>query len=357
MTNTAQRTARRDTDALVRQLLPLRSTASPPGLSAVGGYCRADGLIVTFETLDGEYDLDGPLGSEVLRRLSGAGLPSTGLMPASPAVPSPAGRSASQSLHDYVFGDWGGQGVLSEIRAAGVGPGNVLGNAAGAAQAAEHVRVQSDTARQLQQAARRVATRQAAQVRINAHMTIYDASQGRGRPRLRLRVVGLPMTVVAPAAGQGGWRSNRSGTRLSTRWTAASQPQSRMASNVAAQASWNNRFGWVTGKVGTGVLTFAPSAAIDMMNSFEYEVDARGERRIKRFDSDRFIVASARSQSGNALGLGASIAAGAGLAAIGFVGAPVIVVGLLAGLAVQVIWNTSGGADWAARQAQKAMGH
>ncbi len=355
MTTTAQRSAQKDAHALARQLQSHGPVTAQPTTTIAGGFCRADGLIVTYETLSGEYDLDGPLGDEVLRRLGGPTGPS--MWPAPVASPGAGanGGGASQAMRDYVLGDWGGQGLGSEIASATIGPGNVLGNAMGAAQAAEHVRVQAEATRQLQQAAQRITSRQVRQVRINAHMTLYDAAQGRGRPRLRLRVTKLPITVVSQAAGAGGWRSNRAGTRASTRWAPQGTTQARMAANIAAETHWQNRFGWATGKVGVGVLTFAPSAAIDMMNSLEYETDAHGVRRLKRFDSDKFIVASAKSQSGNALGLGASVVAGAGLAAIGVVGAPVIVIGLLAGLAVQVAWNTYGGADWAARQAQRAV--
>ena len=124
---------------------------------------------------------------------------------------------------------------------------------------------------------------------------------------------------------------------------------------AAADARWARYAGWATGKAGAGVLTFAPTLALDTYNSVQFELDATGNWRAAGFGSHKFLVDSAKSQSGNALGLGASVAVGAGLAAIGVVGAPVIVIGLLAGLAVQVVWNTSGGADWAARQAQRAV--
>lgn len=74
------------------------------------------------------------------------------------------------------------------------------------------------------------------------------------------------------------------------------------------------------------------------------------------------LITSARNQSGNALGLAASIAAvpaavataaGVGLTVAG---APLVLIGLVAGLAVQVIWNSAGGADFAEKQARAALG-
>lgn len=74
------------------------------------------------------------------------------------------------------------------------------------------------------------------------------------------------------------------------------------------------------------------------------------------------MVSSARNQSGNALGLAASIAAvpvavaitaGLGLTVVG---APLVLIGLATGVAVQVIWNASGGADFAENQARAALG-
>ena len=60
MTNTAQRTARRDTDALVRQLLPLRSTASPPGLSAVADFILvAHAALPPERAVFGQFDTHG----------------------------------------------------------------------------------------------------------------------------------------------------------------------------------------------------------------------------------------------------------------------------------------------------------
>lgn len=37
-------------------------------------------------------------------------------------------------------------------------------------------------------------------------------------------------------------------------------------------------------------------------------------------------------------------------------GAPLVVIGLLAGVAMQVVWNNYGGADFAEQQARKALG-
>ena len=101
---------------------------------------------------------------------------------------------------------------------------------------------------------------------------------------------------------------------------------------------------------GRGVLAFAPSAALDLYNATE--VDLR--TREFSFNGRQFLVDSARSQSGNAVGFAGGLVAVAlvgGFAA----GAPLVVIGLVGGVFVQVVWNWFGAADGSANLMGRAL--
>ncbi|MCW7540922.1 hypothetical protein OOT46_24170 [Aquabacterium sp. A7-Y] len=356
-----------------------RDVAARPVPPGTVGVCRADGWDVSTEHLNGDFDLDTPVGQELLRRLiaqqpsvldslrtwdSVAAVPSM-TAPSRPAPARPGPRPENDLppwLHDYLFGQWGGNGLGSETRAATVGPGNVVGNALGAAQTAAYLGMQGQTASRLAAGAQQIASGAARTIRINSFIELYNANQGKGRPRLRLRIRGLPVTVATPIAGFASWRSNAKGTVHSTRWANPTGQQMRSAGVVAAETRWTRSMGWATGKVGTGLVTFAPTAALDAWNSVEFDIDAAGQRRFRSFDTHKFLISSARNQSGNAAGLAASVAsvplavAIAGWAGLSIVGAPLVLIGLAAGIAVQVLWNQHGGADFAEREARNVLG-
>jgi hypothetical protein len=107
-------------------------------------------------------------------------------------------------------------------------------------------------------------------------------------------------------------------------------------------------------KVGAGVLTFVPSALVDAHNSYVTD-QATG---VAHFNRDEFLIRSAKSQSGNVAGfVGGLMAGGIAVAYVGalFVGWPVLVIGLIGGIAAQVAWNTFGGADMAEGLAKQAL--
>lgn len=376
MTSPAQQIAQNKAAECRLQVLAHRQAFARQGLAA--GQCAADGWDLCAETFSGEFDLDTPVGQGLLRGLL-AQQPSVlhtlrsweptmpvARVPMSVAAPRPGPGPRPEDdlppwLKDYLFGQWGGAGVQSEIRSAGVGPGNIIGNGLAAAQTATMMGMQGQTAARLSTAAQQVASGASRTVRINQFMDLYNANQGKGLPRLRLRIRNLPLTVAAPIPGTQ-WRTNAKGTTHSTRWAAPTASQVKGAGAVAAESRWARSMGWSTGKLGTGLITFAPTAALDAWSSIEFDLDANGKRQIRSFDTNKFLVASARNQSGNALGLAASVAAvpvavaitaGLGLTVVG---APLVLIGLAAGVAVQVIWNASGGADFAENQARAALG-
>jgi hypothetical protein len=126
---------------------------------------------------------------------------------------------------------------------------------------------------------------------------------------------------------------------------------------LAAGSHSTIKTAFLNGKIGGGVLTFAPSAALDVYNSIER--DMSGDMR---FNRQKFMIASAKSQSGNLLGMaGAALAiAGAGVFATAVVGvtltgAPLIIIGLIGGVAVQTIWGGTGMADLAGSMAERAL--
>jgi hypothetical protein len=324
--------------------------------------CRADAWTARSHTLDGDYALDDPVGQQLLRSLVAQRPEVADILrswepkafvaaaPAAPAARAPSAAPPAQQrdwFSEYVLGDWGGHGVESEVVSAAVSPTNVLGNAVGAAgtaQVALQRTTQLQTMASLKAGAQRVASGGARTVVINEHMELYNANHGKGRPRVRLRIRGLKIAVLEPIAPEEAWRAGAKGAVQSMRWAQPVGAEMRAAGMIAGNTKWGSSLGklaWATTKWGGGVLAFAPSLALDTYNSVQTQVDASGQRHVK-FDSHGFAVRSATSQSGNALGfaagVGVGILAGAALAATW----PVLLIGLGAGIAVQVVWNSSG---------------
>ncbi|KUZ83195.1 hypothetical protein [Burkholderia ubonensis] len=102
--------------------------------------------------------------------------------------------------------------------------------------------------------------------------------------------------------------------------------------------------------IGSGVLTFAPSLALDLAANI-----SRDTQGALRFDSRAFMLASARSQSGNAIGFGISTTTSIALLANGMSALPVILIAFGAGYFVQSVWNASAGADFAESQVQRLL--
>ncbi|MEQ1935779.1 MAG: hypothetical protein ABL962_18130, partial [Fimbriimonadaceae bacterium] len=102
--------------------------------------------------------------------------------------------------------------------------------------------------------------------------------------------------------------------------------------------------------LGGGILTMGPSAAFDFYNSFERDVSGNS-----RFNPNKFVTASFKSQSGNLLGWGVGVGVGVLVGAAGVAAAPVVLISLGAGIIAQAVWGWSGGSDWAASKAPRVV--
>jgi hypothetical protein len=312
-----------------------------------GGMCRADGWDISNHQLDGEFDLDDLLAKDIVGSILGAStvrsVPAGGSTAGTPA----ASKEQQAWLASYFYGDSTGSvgsvdRLLTEGRNAVAGPGNILGNTNSVKEAINSA-VQAKSAGALQAAAAKIASGAASSIKINQYMTLYNANKaGKGRPRPRLRITGLPLQVITPALGDGARMATQYGS-VAARALGTSALEAQRLGKFAAGQHWSSAGAFFNGKVGTGLLTFAPSAALDIYSS--YEQDLRGD---SRFNWHKFGVASAKSQSGNLLGLGGGILAGAGAVAFfGFAVAstPVILISLGVGVGVQLVWGWSGKAD------------
>jgi hypothetical protein len=301
------------------------------------GLCRSDGWNISFQQLDGEFDLDEVLAKNVIASVQ-TSTPS--------AVP---GSWLEQYLLGDVTGETGSGGrFVSEFNNAAAGPGNILGNT-NALKQAGNAHLEKSTADALREAARRIETGAARSIKINEYMTLYNANKpGKGRPRPRIRIRGMPIQVVTPALSPG-MRTAASGVGVNAAMRSTEMLKAQRLGGLAASSHWTSKAAFLNGKVGGGVLTFAPSAAIDIYNSIER--DMSGDMR---FNRQKFVIASAKSQSGNLLGM-----AGGAVVAFAFAGsmaaAPLIIVGLLGGITIQLIWGWSGGSDLAGSVVERAL--
>ena len=182
---------------------------------------------------------------------------------------------------------------------------------------------------------------------------LYNSAQGRQAPRVRLRVRGLPIKVTQAIPAMGGpvtqWRVNGPGTSASLKAGSMTAQRVRNAAVLAGERQLPQVLRWATSKSGGGILTFAPSLLPDAHAAIEGDLLAGG-----RFNTHQFLVAQARSQSGNAVGFvgGLFVVAWVGGATAG---APLVLLGLGVGIAPQVASNASGMADQAGKLAQAAM--
>ncbi|QPF72073.1 hypothetical protein G8A07_03430 [Roseateles sp. DAIF2] len=316
------------------------------------GMCHRDGYNITQDRLDGDFDLDEPFAQTLLQGLMaqppGAGGPSLRPMPYQAPVQQPA--PPSQWISDYLLGSPPDKSFGSQLQAATVGPGNILGTAAGTAQIAMQARAQATTGPALARATAAVSSGSTQRVRINEFMEVYNANKtGRGRPRPRLRIKGLPMKVIDATGGAAAWRGRTAGGTYTTPAAGAMRHAGVWGQQVGEARIARSPLGWSSRMPGAGILTFAPSAAIDAYNATR--VDAKG----MHFDMPRFAVDSARSQSGNLVGFGVSVAVTAVLVAAGVAGLPLLIIGLGVGIVAQAVWTSTGMDDKSAGLMERGL--
>lgn len=264
-----------------------------------------DAWDVSHQTLEGDFALDDVLAREVALR----------------AVSNLLGGEWLNDYLDYKPGE--NAGFNEYLKDAAAGPGNIVGNANQARGAAEAVL----SSKKIADATKLIEGKKVQSVKLNNHMTLYNANSGKGAPRLRIRISGLRAKVVTPIIDPGKLRMYGR-ERLSFR--------ARDLKNMGGIAGMTSKTRLLNTRAAGGVLTFAPTLAIDLFNNFSGK-----NCNYRQFVSDEF-----RNQSGN---LAAFMA---GAVVIGFATsatAPVIIFALIAGIAVQVIWNSLGMSDEAAR--------
>lgn len=270
-------------------------------------------------TLDQEFDLDTPvvlaLIPELARSDPDAALTlMTLLMPPNQSLPP-----------DEYFNK-----MLTALKDSTIGWGNVLGNIGAGTEAALRAAWKRSASRHI----KAILSGEVQRVAISPHVKIHShkigkAGELRKGAKLIVRVTGLPTTVVqkleVPFAIRPDARSHA--VRIGAR------DVGRLEQGAAAIAHARINSSQTVRVAKGGVLAFAPSAAIDFYKSY---TTTSGAVNV----SKEFVVLSAKSQSGNALALGAGVLA---VAAVGAVGAPAILLALGTGIIVQTAWITFGG--------------
>lgn len=156
--------------------------------------------------------------------------------------------------------------------------------------------------------------------------------------------------VPTPGGPVTQWRVNGAGSAGSVKVQGMTAQQMRNVSIMAGHNRLPAALRWTQGLKGGGVLAFAPSALVDLRNAMGTDASGRTV-----FDGHKFLVDSAKSQSGNAVGFATGYIITLAIGGAAAVSAPVIVGALAAGIVVQVLWNTSGMADRSGRAVQRAL--
>ena len=325
MPSSAACIARAQASTVCQSLNRYRNTLPTNTLpNSVDPLCRADGWHIGTELLNGDFDLDSALAAQLI-----------GSMLAVDAQPAPQNQSNTSWMMEYLYGSPGGapgtaERFISEARGAAIGPGGLLANL-NAGVSAAHAGHAARLEKSIQTGAQRILSGQSKSVRINAYVTLYNGNtSGKGRPRPKIRITNMPIETVQPALlGQNG--------KVNLRTQVASGAiKNANLRELAPKVSPLARV-YIRGGVGAGVLTFGPSAVLDLADAIRRDTNGK-----LKFDARRFAISSARSQSGNLVGFGVSLATSAvavGLFGLAATGAPVILVSFGLGFFAQIAWG------------------
>ncbi|MBT9489204.1 MAG: hypothetical protein IV093_17000 [Rubrivivax sp.] len=310
--------------------------------------CRFTQAIDAYsETFAGEFELDAPLRAGLIRQLSATDPEGAALLLALglPAAEMRQDPNAAESAFDR---------LLAESNKSLIGEENRYGNAVSLSEAALRLAWKKQAK---QGFADLISGKVSGSVKLGKHVVVETHKVGRGGElrkgaRLKVRIKGMPMSVIQElpkpviAKSGGKFGTIRIGALDGVKIDASANAVS------AARLQSSKVLRTLTSKPGAGILAFGPSAAMDFYDSAQW-TDGQLEVNWKGF-----AVKSAKSQSGNAVGVVAGAAASAGAVALGVVavaGWPVVLVGLGAGVVAQVAWGYFGADEAAAQQAENVL--
>ncbi|WP_124515923.1 hypothetical protein [Burkholderia ubonensis] len=290
---------------------------------------QRNGWLIGDDSFNGDFDIDPHLADPLLNALVTSGQ-----------------CSASDWTHDFADGRSGDSGTLARLYEEGrnnlAGPGSILGNlntGLGAAHAAHALSLQ----RNIDAGAQTLIRRASPSVKINHYVTLYDGNTtGKGKPRPKLCIRNMPIQTVQPALGPHAKHNPRTQTTTAALNAADLKKLTPRISPL--------RHLYAGSLIGSGVLTFAPSLALDMAASI-----SRDTQGALRFDSRAFMLASARTQSGNAVAFGISTIMSIALLWGGLNALPVILIAFGTGFVAQVAWNMSTGPNLAESRVQRLL--
>ncbi len=282
-----------------------------------------DDWVISRQTLDGDFDLDELLARELATRVVNNLLDAEWL----------------KDYLNYQPGEEAGFGGV--FKDAIFGSSNISGNLNQARGGLEAFM----SSHKFQEAEKKIKSGKFNGVRLNENMTLYNANKsGKGSPRLRLRVRGLDVKVITPLLDPQMLKTNPHAVRIYKR--GGFSVRADVIKNQGGLSGITGRSAMLNTRMAGGILTFAPSTAIDLYRNFnDGQLDGR-----------QFVIDQAKHQSGNLVGWGVGAFVGCGLAIMGFAGAPVILTVLVAGALAQASWNYLGLADRSGRLVEQVIG-
>jgi hypothetical protein len=144
-----------------------------------------------------------------------------------------------------------------------LGRDNLSGNLYAGKQAIEAALAKS----KINRATARIAAGTAEKVKIHSNMTLYNGNtSGKGPPRLRAKVTKLPIKVFSSMLSEEG-----SGYRTMSKGGLSARAKDVKSMQNLAGSARNLKF--LNGKLGGGVLTFAPTVAFDLYDSIHKDTN------------------------------------------------------------------------------------
>jgi len=216
----------------------------------------------SYETLNGDFALDEVLAQEVATRVV-------------------SNNPEADWLKDYLDGKLFDPSTNFEQNLGNVtvGPGNILGNANAARQAGEAAIAQS----KINSAVAKISAGKAQSVRINSHMTLYNANEsGRGRPRLRVKITRQPIKVFSSMLSETG-----AGYRIMSR--GALSARAIEVKSMTEMQGFTSKMRFLNGKLGGGALTFAPTVAFDLYDSVNRDANGNLNWNRRQFMNLRIV--------------------------------------------------------------------